>query len=392
MERPIYRNLVSLFLSQFASAFSFNFINVFLPFYVLKVSTYSPQETLLWIGAIMAAASLTNAISSPFWGALTHRFSPKLLYLRALLANGVVFFFMGFTTDVAVLLILRTLLGIIGGTSTVGFIITSASSSRERLTRDIGTYQSSITLGHLVGPPLGGFGALLLGYRGAFMAASAVLLGSFIFSQIFIKHVPRLPRREETSGPKIVDRRILVGWMLSFVATVHLMFLPSILPQVFDALGVEQAEAMKLAGTVVMLYTATAMIGTYVWSWMARRIGLYRLIILLFAAAIALQSMLAFARGVIDFTVIRMIQAGFVAATVPLVLSMFVREAKGGMIGLLNSARSAGNAVGPLLGTGLLAFSNLPTVYFSVSGLTLLILVAFVSVFSQDTGNQEAAG
>jgi hypothetical protein len=36
--------------SQLGIAFSFNFIMAFLPFYILKVSDFSPQETMIWIG------------------------------------------------------------------------------------------------------------------------------------------------------------------------------------------------------------------------------------------------------------------------------------------------------------------------------------------------------
>ena len=93
------------------------------------------------------------------------------------------------------------------------------------------------------------------------------------------------------------------------------------LPNVFEAFQYEHATALKLAGTVVLCYTVTAMIGTYVWSRLSRRIGIYRMITLLFVLGILLQSMLAFSRGVIDFTIIRMLQTGFVAATFPLVIS-----------------------------------------------------------------------
>jgi MFS family permease len=155
------------------------------------------------------------------------------------------------------------------------------------------------------------------------------------------------------------------------------MFLPSVLPRVFEGFRVEQSLALKLAGLVVMFYTATAMIGTYLWSWLSRRWGVRRTILFLFISAILLQSMLALSSGIVDFMIIRMIQTGMVAATIPLVISLFVNEPKGSTIGFLNSARFTGNALGPIIATSILAFSNLTILYLVISGLTLIAILSF---------------
>jgi MFS family permease len=136
-----------------------------------------------------------------------------------------------------------------------------------------------------------------------------------------------------------------------------------VLPKVFERFRIEQKAALELAGILVMIYTATAMIGTYVWSWLSKKVGVYRMITLIVASGIIFQSLLTFSRGIIDFTVIRMIQTGLVAATLPLVISIFVSEPKGRIIGLLNSARFTRNALGPILATSVLAFSNLTSLY-----------------------------
>ena len=173
--------------------------------------------------------------------------------------------------------------------------------------------------------------------------------------------------------------------MLCFTATVQITFLPSVLPNVFEVFKYEQTAALKLAGTVVMCYTATAMVGAYVWSRLSRRIGLYRMITLLFILGILLQSMLTFSRGIVDFTVIRMLQTAFVAATFPLVISIFASGSKGSVIGFLNASRFAGNAMGPIIATSMLAYFNLTTLYFFISGLTLLALLGFRAFFKSST-------
>ena len=377
------RNLIFISFSQFGAASSFNFLNVFLPFYIFNISPYSFEETLLWIGAILGSSGMVTAITSTFWGSMTHHFSPKALYLRGLIAHSIMIFLMGFTTDLHVLLILRICQGLIGGISTIGMVIVSSSSLRERVSLDMGIYQSSMTLGQLVGPPLGSLAAVTLGYKGAFASASVVIFAVSIFCYLYVNDVPKLPKEVRSSLRTLLDLRVILGWMLCFTASIQLMFLPSVLPNVLDQFHIEKPVALKLAGTIVMLYTATAMIGTYLWGWLSRKYGLFRIITFLFTLSILFQALLALSRGIVDFTLIRMIQTGLVAATLPLIISIFLREPTGGIIGFLNSARFTGLALGPMIATSILAFSSLEVVYLLISAISLLALLGFKFFFKE---------
>jgi DHA1 family multidrug resistance protein-like MFS transporter len=376
-----YRNLTFISFSQFGTAFSFNFINIFLPFFIIKISPYSYTQTLLWIGAIIGSSSVFSAMTATFWGSLTNRYSPKLLYLRGMIAHAILFFLMGFTANLYLLLFLRILQGMIGGLSTIGLIIVSSSSKNERISTDIGIFQSSMTFGQLVGPPIGTLGVALLGYKGAFISASTFLFASFLFCCLYVTDVPQASREVGALRQKKLDRRILIGWMVILTVQIQIIFLPSVLPNVFEGFKIEHDAALRLAGIVVMLYTATAVVGTYAWSWLAKRTGVVRMISFLVAFGILLQFLLIFSSGVVDFTIIRMVQTGLVAATMPLVVSVFIRDSKGGIIGFLNSARFLGNAIGPVLATSLLAFFNLPILYGFIGGLTLVAFVGFKLIF-----------
>ncbi len=208
-----------------------------------------------------------------------------------------------------------------------------------------------------------------------------MMFSSVIFCYFYVMDVPRLPKKEGIFGGINIDKRVIIGWMLCSIALIQLTFLPSVLPNVFKEFNIEQTLALKLAGTVVMLYTATAMVGTYILSRLARKVGLYKMITLLLIFGILLQSLLAFSRGIVDFTVIRMVQTGLIAATIPLVISIFAGESKGGVIGFLNSSRFIGNALGPIIATSILAFSSLTSLYFFVSGVTLFGFLCFKLFF-----------
>ena len=390
MDQDKNRNLIFISLSQFCMAFSVNFVTVILPFFIFKISPYSSQETLLWVGWIMGSSSIVMTIASNFWGFLTSRFSPKLLYLRAILAYIVLFLFMGFTSNLTLLLILRIIQGVFGGVSTVGLVIVSSSTSRERISADIGFFQTFQTLGHLVGPLIGALAASVFGYTGAFVSVSVVLLVVSVFYYFYVTDVPLQPEKESFFGRSTINRHTVLGWLLCFMVMVQLVFLPSILPNVFEKFSMEKNIALKWAGVVIMLYTATATFSTYFWTKFSGRIGRDRMILLLVILGSLFQSLLSFSSGTTDFIVIRMIQTGLIAGTIPLVVSIFAEEQKGNVIGFLNSARFAGNALGPIMATSVLAVSNLTSLYLLISGLTLFALFAFKFSFRCPNPNERS--
>jgi MFS family permease len=371
------RNLFFISLSQLGISFSANFIIVILPFFVSRISPYSPQETLLWVGWIIGSSSIVMTFGSAFWGTLTSRFSPKALFMRGLFTHTILFLLMGFTSNLQILLILRILQGVFGGISTVGLIIISASSSKEKLSADIGFFQTFLTLGLLTGPPAGAFAASLFGYRGAFISASAILFVSFLLCYVNVKDVPRQPRKESFFGRGTMNRHTIFGWMLCFIVQVQLMFLPSVLPNVFEDFNIEKNAAVRWAGIVIMLYTGTATLGTYFWTKISARVLKEKMITPLIIFGTLFLSLLVFSHGIIDFIIIRMIQTGIITATIALIISMFAAERRGGVIGFMNSSRFAGNALGPIIGTSVLAVSNLRVLYLFISFLTLLVLFGF---------------
>jgi MFS family permease len=371
-----FRNVVSISFSQFGTALGFNFVYVFLPFYISAISPYSSRGTLLWTGAIMGCMGVCLACTAPGWGSLSHRFSPKSLYLAGILPQAVLMLLMGFFPSLHMLFILRVLQGAFGGVSTIGLIIISVSSSEKNRAFHFGIFQSALTLGQLLGPPAGSFGVATLGYQWAFVSASLMLFAAFIFCYFFVTDLPPLPGEMKSSMRSCLDRRTLTGWTLCLVAMTHLVYLPTIFPPVFQKFGFDNTSAVKMAGLVVMLYTCTSMIGTYAWSFLSRRTGVKKMINFLLLSGALLPIMLVFAQEIRSFTLILMLEAGMVAAIIPLTISMFAAEPKGNVIGFMNAARFVGMAVGPILASSLLAFANTTTLYLAVSGITLAAYLA----------------
>ena len=137
---------------------------------------------------------------------------------------------------------------------------------------------------------------------------------------------------------------------------------------------------------ILMGYTATALIGNYVISYLTPRAKLKGVIAALCLTSAFLQILLFFSGGVIGFAAIRMLQTGVIAAVIPLVMAGFVSELGGTGIGFLNSARFAGNGIGPLMATSVVAGSNLLTRYLLIAVLTIGSVLAFLITGKKKSG------
>jgi len=143
--------------------------------------------------------------------------------------------------------------------------------------------------------------------------------------------------------------------------------------------------ALKAAGLVVTLYTATAMVGTFLLCRLATRVTVRRLIITTGIVGTLLQFFLSATPGITSFVAVRMIQTAMVAAVMPLVFSSFTADLDGRVIGFLNSSKFAGNALGPMIATSVLAFSSLKWLYLSIGSMALMTLVGYALPFAGPT-------
>jgi len=378
------RRVLFIAVTEFGMVIAFNVVMAFMPFYILKFSPYEQKETILWTGFIMGAAPVFAAMTSTFWGGLTARFSPKLLFLRAIIGHGIVYLLMGFTQNLHLLLALRIAQGCLGGVSTIALILVSRQSSRADLPRDMSFFQNALTAGNLIGPPAGAYLATSIGYRAPFFFSFALIALMALFCW---RNVEDVPLQKKVARPVEKKRGgILSGWALCMAAVFNLTFLPSILPQVlreFDWVG---KDAVNMAGFIMMAYSVAAIIGNFAISALATRTGLRRAIAVACLGGACCQALLYVVPGVWSFTLVRMAQVFFIAAVLPMTISVFARSAGGGEIGFLNSARFAGNALGPLMATSVLAYSNLLVLYLGIAGMTVAMFFNFLRVVNPRNG------
>jgi MFS family permease len=232
-----------------------------------------------------------------------------------------------------------------------------------------------MTLGQISGPFVGAFAVDLVGFAPTFLLGSLVLLIAFLAVRLGVPWMGRLtPRPPEV---RITRRRFVAGWLVCFTATLQLVFLPSVLPEILGELGVAGASAVRVAGGIVFAYGLAAAVGAVLVSRSAGRFGRRRTVLVAGGLASLLQVALWLPNSVGLFAAVRILQCALIAGVIPIVFAQVTEGAPGGRIGLMNTSRFSGNAAGPLLATLFFAHFSPLLLYGTLAVLTGVSLAAF---------------
>lgn len=358
--------------TQFVTAVTWSYVYVFLPFYVQRVSPYDRETTLLWVGPIMGISGLTSAVTAPFWGGLAGRWRPKALLQGGIAVQGLLIAGLALTRSLPAIFVLRLLIGTIGGLSTIGMVVMSATSPPEELPAAMGAFQGGITLGHIVGPLAGAATAGLVGFAGAFLAGGATMALAYGLCWWGMTDIP--PFAPRPGAEPVRGRRLAGAWLYCFAASLQIAFMPTVLPEIAAALGVPAGEAVRAAGIIVFSYGVAAILGSFLMGRLAQRWGDRRVLAVAAVGGSALLPFLAGAGSVTAFGAIRFLQAGLVAGTIPIVFAQVAGVSPGRTIGVINTARFASFAAGPVMASWFFAHATPLGLYLTLSGLTLAAL------------------
>lgn len=170
------RNLVFVWISQFLSIAGFAFALPFAPYYIQELGVTDPVRLKIWLAMFTAAAPVSLAIFSPFWGWVADRYGRRLMLLRANLGAAVMLALMGRAESVVALVLLRAMQGLLTGTMTAAQTLVASSAPSQHSGFVMGALSSSVFSGAMAGMALGGLFADAFGYRTAFFLASGLLL------------------------------------------------------------------------------------------------------------------------------------------------------------------------------------------------------------------------
>jgi MFS family permease len=171
----------------FIAFLGFSFAMPFLPLYLLQLDISTKEEASFWSGIAFGVSPLIAAMLAPFWGAISDRFSKKLLVMRCLIAFVVILVLTALVSTMWQVLALRVLLGFFGGFTTLATIMVLAYAPPGRTTEAVGLVQAAQILGHGIGPVFGGITADLIGLRPSFVAAAVACAMAAVIMWVFLK-------------------------------------------------------------------------------------------------------------------------------------------------------------------------------------------------------------
>jgi len=203
---PWRRNQIAINVAAAMIFLGFTLVTPFLPFYVESLGVEEPADVALWSGLLLSITPLLAALLGPFWGRLADRVGMKIMVQRVLLTITLHWGLMFFTTSVWHVLALRVMLGLFSGFGTMSVALVTHGCPRDRIGRAVGLLQATQTLSTAVGPFLGGFLALSIGIRNAYLVTCALCAAALLLVLLVYRDVlpveSAAPDRPE--GPVVV--------------------------------------------------------------------------------------------------------------------------------------------------------------------------------------------
>ncbi len=377
------RNLFVLWTSQFIAMIGMTGVIPFLPLYVRELGV-SAEQAPLWSGLIIAGPFVTASLLTPLWGAMGDRYGQKLMVMRAVAGLGITVALMGFASDVWTLLLLRMLQGAASGFVASNNAFVSAQTPQEHAGYALGTLQTSISAGGIIGPLIGGSISDAFGFRFVFFFVGVLCLLSLATVWWGVSEEQR-----HTSGRTghvlknlaLVRRdkpltRLLV---MLFIGQTGVVLTGPIFPFYLEQLGAPTENLATLAGVVVSLVGIGTIVSSPWWGKRSDRIGYGRamgLATLVVACCMMAQALVPSYHWIFP---LRAVIGLAVGALLPLTYSELTRRSpsgrKGGIMGLASSATLLGNLTGPLLCAGIASVLELRYIFFVSASLILVVHV-----------------
>jgi MFS family permease len=367
------KNLYSLWFAQLIAAMGLSLIVPFLPLYLRELGVVDKEAVKIWSGFIFSAPFMVSAFLQPLWGMLGDRRGRKPMVMRAMLGLALANFLLGFARTPWQVLILRFLQGSLAGFVAPSLALMASCTPKEKTGQALGTLQSALVTGMIIGPLLGGVLAHFMGYRPIFFWTAYFCFTGAMLVWRFVKE--DFVRKEK-------EKRATLGENLRFVfrspelrgliVLMVLVQLSIVIVAPFLSLYVEYLKFSPeyiglMTGVVFGIAGVANAITAPFWGKRADRVG-YQKVLNGSLLGISLFSLpQAFVADVYQLLILRAGLGVFVSGVIPTINTIVQRSTsekdRGGIYGIFQSALLVGNMAGPLLGGVLAAFLGLRWIF-----------------------------
>jgi len=392
------RNLIVLWFSTFVSGIGFSMITHFMPLYINQLGNFTKSQLVIWNGIAFSSTFLVMGIISPIWGKIADRKGRKLMLIRASLGMAIVIFLQAFVTAPWQLVVLRLLQGVFSGFVSNANTLIASTAPRSESGKALGTLNTGVISGTLLGPLVGGVIAQYFGYRIPFMITGSLLFTAFILVTIFIKEdFKPIPKGQEATTKEIFHKLKNPKLILAMFVTTMIIQASNNSINPIISLYVKQlmhgsSQVTLIAGVVAAMPGIANIIAAPRFGALGDKIGTGKILIggLIFAIIVYIPQ--AFVTNVWQLAVLRFLVGISDACLVPQVQTILAKNTDsqytGRIFGYNQSFQSVGNVCGPLLGSSISSVFSYSVVFLSTSGLAL---INFIWVFSHLKPNKTRA-
>ena len=375
------RNLTVAWLGCFLTGAAFSLVMPFLPLYVEQLGVTGHSELNLWSGIVFSITFLLSAIASPFWGGLADRKGRKIMLLRSALGMAIVMLLMGLAQNIWQFLVLRALLGVLGGFVPNANALIATQVPRNKSGWALGTLSTGGVSGALLGPLAGGLLADNYGLRPVFFITATVLFLCFVLTLLLIREQftpvnkkEMLHAREVISSlknPKLV-LSLFVTTMIIQVATGSIA--PILTLYVRDLAG-NASNIAFISGMIASVPGVAALLSAPRLGKLGDRIGPEKILIAALILSVLLLIPMSFVQNPLQLGILRFLLGAADGALLPAVQTLLVYNASNQIAGRVfsynQSFRDIGNVTGPLIGSAVSASYGFRAVFCITAAVVL---------------------
>ncbi|HWR45680.1 MFS transporter [Sporomusa sp.] len=375
------RNLWTLAFAVMLSGSSYTMVIPFLPLYLLDIGV-SPESVNMWSGLIFSVTFFVAAVMAPYWGRCADKSGRRRMIMRAGFSLSVVYLLGAFVRNPVDLLVVRILQGVANGFVPASMAIVAASTPEDKMGFSLGIMQTTLLIGGILGPVLGGTLSHLFGMRLSFVIASIIIF----LGTLMVGYLVTEPEscQSQSEGSMLDDLRVafsnrkLVAILLLLfsVQAVSMILQPLITLYVVQLQGHTDGVVLT-AGLVYSLAGVAGAFSAPLWGRMGQRAGFLKVLMIAFFGAGIFNLGQFFADNIYQFSLLQFLYGLFIVGVYPAINTIAVScsdaNSQGRIFGLTTTANQLGSMVGPLIGGVISSWIGIKPVFFFTGGVLLAL-------------------
>jgi MFS family permease len=343
--------------------------------FMLPVYATSLGANYVDLGLMGALRNVVYTLMTLTVGYLLDRFERIRIYVSFMIIGVAVVALFGAMTQVALLIVWSSLLGLVSAAFWVtASTLTANISPQDRLSQSMGRYNLSWILGFVVGPTAGGFISDAYGFQALFLCLASVITVSVAVIFLRIRPAITLRNRSDSKGFNLAPLRGLGLAYLTLVPfTCILGIYMAIMPGYLKLVGLTPA----LVGLLITMTNGVRGVGFFnaerFIAWGARRsVSLASL--LLFAGMLVFS----FASSTLEYALPLILYGTAAGIMTPLILDYIAKRCDkgslGAAMGLHEGVYGVGMIIGPMAGGTIAEIWGPQLLYRLLAVLALMML------------------